>query len=94
MKTVIGEALRQFVITEPTLRVVSFTPLPSNNMYASRGPIFKVYITSVGILNVCNLWILLRKIAIYLVVFMDFLAVKVDGSDVKSGISLTKMLHL
>ena len=27
----------------------------------------KVYITSVGILNVCNLWILLRKIVIYLV---------------------------
>ena len=26
----------------------------------------KVYITSVGILNVCNLWILLRKIVIYL----------------------------
>ena len=46
----------------------------------------EVHITSVGILNVCNLWILLRKIAIYLVVFMDFLAVKVDGSDVKSGI--------
>ena len=28
---------------------------------------FKVHITSVGILNVCNLWILLRKIVIYLV---------------------------
>ena len=27
----------------------------------------KVYITSVGILNVRNLWILLRKIVIYLV---------------------------
>ena len=41
----------------------------------------KVHMTSVGTLNVCNLWILLRKI-----VFMDFLAVKVDGSEVKSGI--------
>ena len=29
--------------------------------------VFKVHITSVGILNVCNLWILLRKIVIYLV---------------------------
>ena len=29
--------------------------------------LFKVYITSVGILNVCSLWILLRKIVIYLV---------------------------
>ena len=27
----------------------------------------KVYITSVGVLNVCNLWILLKKIVIYLV---------------------------
>ena len=49
----------------------------------------KVYITSVGILNVCNLWILLRKIVIYLVGQkcrlhgLFNLAVKVDGSDVK-----------
>ena len=28
---------------------------------------FKVRITSMGILNICNLWILLRKIVIYLV---------------------------
>ena len=27
----------------------------------------KVRITSMGILNICNLWILLRKIVIYLV---------------------------
>ena len=28
---------------------------------------FKVPITSMGILNICNRWILLRKIAVYLV---------------------------
>ena len=33
------------------------------------------------ILNICNLWILLRNI-----IFMDFFAVKVDGSDVIPGI--------
>ena len=42
------------------------------------------------ILNICNLSILLRKIVIYLVgqngFFMDFSAVKVDGSDVIMGI--------
>ena len=32
-----------------------------------RGRSFKVLITSMGILNICNLWILLRKIVIYLV---------------------------
>ena len=45
-----------------------------------------------GILNICNLWILLRKIVIYLVIFMDFFAVKVDGSDVIAGISLYENL--
>ena len=43
-----------------------------------------------GILNICNLWILLRKIVKILldenVIFMDFFAVKVDGSDVIVGI--------
>ena len=41
--------------------------------------IAKVRITSVGILNICNLWILLRKIVIYLVensMFIDFLLSK------------------
>ena len=28
---------------------------------------FKVHVTSMGILNICNLWIILRKIVIYLV---------------------------
>ena len=57
---------------------------------------FKVHITSVGTLNVCYLWILLRKIVISCrtenVVFMYFFVVKVDGSDVKSGISLHENL--
>ena len=42
-----------------------------------------------GILNICNLWILLRKIVIYLVenvIFMDSFAVEVDGNDVNLGI--------
>ena len=47
-------------------------------------------VTSMRIWNICNLWILLRKIVIYLVgqngFFMDFSAVKVDGSDVIAGI--------
>ena len=50
----------------------------------------KVLITSVGILHVCNLWIRLKKIVIYLVgrnfIFIDVFAVKVDGSDVNPGI--------
>ena len=41
------------------------------------------------ILHICNLWILLRKIVIYLV---DFFAVKVDGSDVYPGICLYENL--
>ena len=57
---------------------------------------FKVHITSVGTLNVCNLWILLRKIVIYLVGrkcrLHVLFAVKVDGSDVKSVISLHENL--
>ena len=40
---------------------------------------------SVGILHICNLWILLRKIVIYFI-FIDVFAVKVDGSDVNPGI--------
>ena len=47
-------------------------------------------ITFMRILNICNLWILLRKIVIYLVgqnvIFMDFSAVKVDGSDVSGNL--------
>ena len=49
-----------------------------------------------GILNNCNLWILLRKIVIqciyiYIlldknVIFMDLFAVKVDGNEVNPGI--------
>ena len=50
----------------------------------------KVPITSMGILNICNLWILLRKIVIYLVGRKCHLhgrfAVKVDGNDVNPGI--------
>ena len=44
------------------------------------------------ILNICNLWILLRKIVKNLVgqkchlLFMDFFDVKVDGSEVIAGI--------
>ena len=45
---------------------------------------------SMGILNICNLWILLRKIVIYLVGRKCHLhgrfAVKVDGNDVNPGI--------
>ena len=53
----------------------------------------KVSITSVGILHIYNLWILLRKIVIYILsaenfIFIDFFAVKVDGSDVNPGICL------
>ena len=46
--------------------------------------IVEVYITSVGILNICNLWILLRKILIYSIlsaenfIFAAFFAVKVE----------------
>ena len=47
-------------------------------------------ITSVEILHICNRWIILRKIVIYLVGrkfhLHDFFAVKVDGSDVYPGI--------
>ena len=44
-----------------------FSNLSVNMVDSSCGFSFKVHITSVGILNVCNLWILLRKIVIYLV---------------------------
>ena len=50
----------------------------------------KVHIKSIGILNICNLWILLRKILIYLVGrkchLHGLFAVKVDGNDVNPGI--------
>ena len=50
----------------------------------------KVPISCLGILHICNLWILLRKIVIYLVGRKFYLrglffAVKVDGSDVIVG---------
>ena len=53
----------------------------------------KMPIASVGILYICNLWILLKKIVIYILsaehfIFIDFFAVKVDGSDVNPGICL------
>ena len=45
-----------------------------------------------GISNICNLWILLRKIVIYLVGrkchLYGLFPVKVDGSDVIAGFSL------
>ena len=55
--------------------------------------LFKVPIRPVGILHICNLWISLRKIVIYLVGRILnlrglFVAVKVDGSDVNPGICL------
>ena len=46
----------------------------------------EVRITSVGILNICNLWILLRKIVIYLV------GRKCHLHDVIAGISLYENL--
>ena len=54
---------------------------------------FKVPITSVGILHICNLWILLKKHCdIFcrpnIFIFVDFFAVKVIGSDVNPGICL------
>ena len=49
----------------------------------------KVPISCLGTLHICNLWILLRKIVIYLVgrkfYLRGFFAVKVDGSDVIVG---------
>ena len=48
-----------------------------------------VSISYLGILYICILWIILRKIVIYLVgrtfYLRGFLAVKVDGSDVIVG---------
>ena len=47
-------------------------------------------LSPLGILNICNLWILLRKIVIYLVErkchLHGLFAVKVDGNDVDPGI--------
>ena len=45
----------------------------------------KVPISCLGILYICNLWILLRKSSAKNVIFVDFFAVKVDGSDVIVG---------
>ena len=49
-------------------------------------------ISWLGILHIYNIWNSVIRIAIYLVVrkcyFVDFLAVKVNGSDVKPGICL------
>ena len=49
--------------------------------------VLKVAISWLGILHIYNIWNPVIRIAIYLVVrkfyFMDFLAVKVNGSDVK-----------
>ena len=48
------------------------------SFYATQVPIM-----SVGILHICNLWILRRKIVISSAknfIFIDFFAVKVDGS--------------
>ena len=59
-------------------------------LFFSLSSIFKVPISCLGILHICNLWILLRKIVIYLVGRKFYLrglffAVKVDGSDVIVG---------
>ena len=58
----------------------------------------KVPITSMGILNICNLWILLRKIVIYLVGRKCHLhgrfAVKVDGNDVNPGICKEVFIYI
>ena len=70
------------------MSVISEKEVPWHSLHCF--PYLKVHITSVGTLNVCNLWILLRKIVN--VVFMYFFAVKADGSDVKSGISLHENL--
>ena len=55
-------------------------------------------ITSMGILYISNLSILLRKIVIYLVgenvIFMDFSAVKFEGSDVIAGICKKSFVHM
>ena len=50
----------------------------------------KVPTMSVGILHICNLWILLKKIVMSAenFIFIHFFAVKVDGSDINPGICM------
>ena len=57
------------------------------------GYVFKVPISWLGILHIYNIWNPVIRIAIYFVVrkfyqFVNFLAVKINGSDVKPGICL------
>ena len=55
----------------------------------------KVPISWLGILHIYNIWNPVIRIAIYRIlsfenfIFVDFLAVKVNGSDVKPGICVT-----
>ena len=69
------------------------------NWLTKRNYLIKVLISCLGILHICNLWILLRKIVIYLVgrkfviylvgrkcYLRRFFAVKIKGSDVNPGI--------
>ena len=58
-------------------------PPPPKKKIQLNFAIFKVPISCVGILHICNLWILLRKIVIYLVGRKFYLrGLSVDGSDV------------
>ena len=62
-------------------------PRPVLHLTATR---VKVHIRSMGILNICNRWVLLRKIVIYLVGRKwhphGLFCVKGDGNDVNPGI--------
>ena len=56
---------------------------------------FKVPLTPKVFLNICNLWILLRKIVIYLVgrkFHFEISKFQVDGNDVNQGIYLYENL--
>ena len=41
----------------------------------------KVHIATLGILNICNVWILIRKTENF--ILLNFFAVKIDGSQVE-----------
>ena len=64
----LSSLLESTVLSHLTLTCNCITILKVKmNAHGTNGRMFKVPISSMGILNICNRWILLRKILIYLV---------------------------
>ena len=83
------QLVQQLIISSSVRIIFLVRALVIDRLFTSTAHV-KVPIQPVGILHICNLWIRLRKIVIYLVGrklhLHRLFAVKVDGSDVYPGI--------